>query len=367
MGKRFKLFCLFLICLPVAAAQTLESYTPAKERLTLEFSQPIMRSDYSRFIIKASGGEPYRNVIDIKAAYLLKTFVDTKTASVAVKIAQFNATTTRVVLSRPDAFEIDVRTENKTMMIDIKSKERGKDEKASENPFGSFIVAVDAGHGGKDTGAIGIGKVSEKELVLKVALLTGKKLKERGFKVFLTREEDKYLSLHDRTGLANKVEADLFISIHANAGPKSKGGDKLEGVETYFLSPARSDRAKEVAALENGVVVDNMEHYSKETFLNFLNREMVVSSNKLAIDLQRGMLFEARKHFAKVRDSGVREGPFWVLVGAQMPAVLVEIGYVTHKEDIKRLVSEKYQQALADGIVLGVENYLMHEVLGGRN
>ncbi|MDR0746401.1 MAG: N-acetylmuramoyl-L-alanine amidase [Helicobacteraceae bacterium] len=366
MGKRFKFFCLFLFCLTAAAAQTLESYSLTKERLTLEFSQPIAQEGYSRFVIKASGGEPYRNVIDIKAAYPLKTFIDDKTLGAAVKIAQFNAQTARVVLSRSGAFEIDVQTDDKTMTIYIK-EERGKEEKAAENPFGSFIVVVDAGHGGRDAGAVGIGKVSEKELVLKVALLTEKKLKERGFKVFMTRGEDKYLSLHDRTGFANKVNADLFISIHANAGPKSKNGDKLEGIETYFLSPARSDRAKEVAALENGVVVDNMEHYSKETFLNFLNREMVVSSNKLAIDIQRGMLFEARKQFGKVRDSGVREGPFWVLVGAQMPAVLVEIGYVTHKEDVKRLMSGKYQQALADGIVLGVESYLMHEVLGGRN
>ena len=194
--------------------------------------------------------------------------------------------------------------------------------------------------------------------MLNVALETARVLKERGFEVVTTRNKDVYISLQDRTGLANRVNADVFISIHANASPLSR---TLQGVETYFLSPARSDRAKEVAALENSVVVENMGHYTQEAFLNFLNRETVVASNKLAIDVQRGMLQGVRGRFKSVQDNGVREGPFWVLVGAQMPAVLVEIGYLTHPEEIKRLTDRDYQRSVAHGIATGVENYFLNQ------
>jgi len=181
-------------------------------------------------------------------------------------------------------------------------------------------------------------------------------LKARGYKVFMTRERDKFVKLSKRTKYANKKNADIFISIHANAVGK-KNAKKVHGIETYFLSKSRSDRAKRVAAKENSADLSDMNFYGKESFLNTINTHNMVASNKLAIDLQRGMLASLKKKYKNVKDGGVREGPFWVLVGAQMPSVLVEVGFITHPTEARRLVSTAYQKQLAQGIANGVERY----------
>ncbi|MDR3347318.1 MAG: N-acetylmuramoyl-L-alanine amidase [Helicobacteraceae bacterium] len=356
MEKTLKFGLCFLLFALTAYAKglTVVSYALTSDRLIVEFDQPISAKNYDTFYIKATKTDPLRRVIDIKARFNDKYFEDKTTAPTNVKIAQFNADVTRIVFAYPSQFNISVKTENKSMFIDIDAQ---KPKPIVSDRGYKPLVVIDAGHGGKDTGAIGLGKTEEKSITLNVALHTAKFLKERGFEVKMTREKDVYVSLQDRTAMANKVKADLFVSIHANACPLPC---KLQGVETYFLSPAKNDRAKEVAALENSVVVDSMESYSKEAFLNFLNREMVVSSNKLAIDIQRAMLVSARGSFPSVDDKGVREGPFWVLVGAQMPAVLVEVGYMTHTQEIKRLTNSGYQIVIAQGIALGIENYFIN-------
>lgn len=354
MGKIAKFAIGFLALFAAQLnAQKITRYQLEPNKLVVEFESALNASDINDFIINPTQNDPYRRVVDIKAVYADKPFIDSKSGSVAVKIAQFNAKIARIVLSREDKFDIAISIAANVLTIEFATKKI--------ELFGGYkpVVTIDAGHGGRDAGAIGVNKQQEKEIVLKVAILTAKILRDRGFEVAMTRESDKYVALQSRTSLANKIKADIFVSIHANACPPPS---KLEGIETYFLSPAKSDRAKEVAALENSVVVDNMEKYSKEAFLNFLNREMVVSSNKLAIDIQRSLLFYARQKYAKTVDGGVREGPFWVLTGAQMPSVLVEIGYVTNKEEIKRLLDPAYQRALAEGIALGVESYFINNL-----
>ncbi|MDR1911222.1 MAG: N-acetylmuramoyl-L-alanine amidase [Helicobacteraceae bacterium] len=352
MGKIANvLFIAFSFFAAALNAQSIVSYQYDGAKLVVKFESAIDESSYNDFIIKATASEPFRRVIDVKATFSNKPFEDKKSSKVAARIAQFNSNTARIVLSSQISFDITIKTEDKTMTIAIAGK--------NANVFGDRapIVVLDAGHGGKDAGAIGIGKKKEKDVALKVTLLTAQALRARGIDVKMTRQTDKFVSLHDRTGMANKLEADIFVSIHANAVASPS---KLEGIETYFLSPATNQRAKEVAALENSVVVDTMEKNAKETFLNFLNREMVVRSNKLAIDIQRSLLVSARGIYSKTRDGGVREGPFWVLTGAQMPAALVEIGYITHKEESKRLENANYQKAIAEGIANGVENYFLN-------
>jgi N-acetylmuramoyl-L-alanine amidase len=134
----------------------------------------------------------------------------------------------------------------------------------------------------------------------------------------------------------------------------------MKGIETFFLSPAKSERAKRIAALENRADISSMGYYSKLTFLNFLNREKIIASNKLAIDVQKGILFNLRKYFKDVQDGGVREGPFWVLVGAQMPSILVEVGYITNPTEAKRLFNPFYQKLIAKGIADGIDNYFLY-------
>jgi N-acetylmuramoyl-L-alanine amidase len=180
-------------------------------------------------------------------------------------------------------------------------------------------------------------------------------LRARGYKVYMTRDRDKFVKLSKRTEFANKKKADIFISIHANAVGR-KNAKKVQGVECYFLSPSRSKRAERVAAKENSADLSDMNRYGKNTFLNFLNSHKIVASNKLAIDLQRGMLGALNKKY-KVRDGGVREGPFWVLVGAQMPAVLVEVGFISHPTEAKRLVNSHYRKTMAIGLANGIERY----------
>lgn len=177
--------------------------------------------------------------------------------------------------------------------------------------------------------------------------------------MYLTRYYDKYIKVRNRTVLANKKKADIFLSIHANAAHKNKI-KKANGIETFFLSPARSKRAKRIAAIENKSDMRKMNYTSKNTLLTILNQSKITASNKLAIDIQTHMLNSARKLYKNVEDGGVREGPFWVLVGAQMPSVLIELGYITHLVEGKRLSTNRYKKQLALGIANGIDQYFQN-------
>lgn len=224
----------------------------------------------------------------------------------------------------------------------------------------SKIVVIDPGHGGKDAGAVN-GKLYEKNIVLDTALKLGNELKKRGYQVFYTRSKDVFINLRDRTKIANEKKGNLFISIHANAAPNATKAQSMQGVETFFLSPARSARSSQVAAAENKSDVEEMNFFGKQsTIFHSLSRDKIIASNKLAIDVQKGLLSSLRKKY-KVQDGGVREAPFWVLVGAQdMPAILLEMGYITHPEEGKRIANATFQETLAKGIADGIDNYFYY-------
>ncbi|GAA9654985.1 N-acetylmuramoyl-L-alanine amidase [Helicobacter pylori] len=217
-------------------------------------------------------------------------------------------------------------------------------------------IVLDAGHGGKDCGAMSANLVCEKDIVLEVVKFLHKELKKRGYSVLLTRDKDIYIDLVARTELANKKSADLFISVHANSIPKHSTSN-AHGIETYFLSTARSERARKVAEQENKDDVNLMDYFSKSLLLNSLNTQRLIVSNKLAIDVQYGMLQSIRKNYHDVVDGGVREGPFWVLAGALMPSILIEIGYNSHAIESKRIQSKPYQKILAKGIADGIDSF----------
>ncbi len=217
-------------------------------------------------------------------------------------------------------------------------------------------IVLDAGHGGKDCGAMSANLVCEKDIVLEVVKFLHKELKKRGYSVLLTRDKDIYIDLVARTELANKKSADLFISVHANSIPK-RSTSNAHGIETYFLSTARSERARKVAEQENKDNVNLMDYFSKSLFLNSLNTQRLIVSNKLAIDVQYGMLQSIRKNYPDVVDGGVREGPFWVLAGALMPSILIEIGYNSHAIESNRIQSKPYQKILAKGIADGIDSF----------
>ncbi|WP_104763120.1 N-acetylmuramoyl-L-alanine amidase family protein [Helicobacter aurati] len=215
------------------------------------------------------------------------------------------------------------------------------------------IIILDPGHGGKDCGTQGVAKTCEKTIVLSVAQLTAKELDKQGYIVYMTRNSDVFIELQRRTEMANEIQADLFVSIHANSMPE--GSTKQpKGIETYFLSTARTERAVNVAATENQGIAE----YSPTMIASFLTSQRIIASNKLGMDIQSGVLKELKKTYNENLDGGVREGPFWVLVGALMPSVLVEIGYNSHPIEAQRLKDPKYQALLAKGIANGIESYV---------
>ncbi len=197
----------------------------------------------------------------------------------------------------------------------------------------------------------------EKNIVLEISQELSEQLKALGYTVYMTRSSDVFVELKDRTKFANDKMADLFLSIHANAIPKGADANAAYGLETYYLSPGRSERAMRVAAVENSEDMGEMGAFGKLSFLNVLNTEKIIASNKLAIDIQKGVLNNLRKQFPNVKDNGAREAPFWVLVGAQMPAILLETGYISHPEESTRIADHKYQKWMVEGMIDGVKHY----------
>lgn len=255
-----------------------------------------------------------------------------------------------------------VQKEEKIEKVEKKQNEQiAEDEPIFQNnhPSGKSrnkVIVIDAGHGGDDAGAVGPNNRYEKVINLDVTKYVYSILKQRGYTVFLTRSTDRFIKVSDRTVLANEKNADLFISIHTNAMPKEKA-NSTSGIETFFLSPARSERAKKVAAIENKDDIREMNESSKNAFLESLNRPRITASHKFAIDVQAGLLQAARSKYKDVQDTGVKEGPFWVLVGAQMPSILIELGFISHNEESRRLYEKSYQEALANGIANGIDSY----------
>jgi len=334
--------------------------------LTLRFNRTLTQNQIKSFLLKSSN--TYRYVFDLPGALMGNSRTYESNEVGQVRVAQYDKQTIRVVFSHNRPLTLHHRVQDQHVFIGLSEKTGA--QSATTKPYESTkpdtpprrfnpatkTVVIDPGHGGRDGGATN-GKYIEKTAVLSIGLRLGKELQKRGYKVHYTRSKDTYIKLRDRTRIANDKNADLFISIHANAAPTKSKNKSMYGVETFFLSPARSERSKNVAALENQSDIEEMNHFSKQTYLNFLNREKIVASNKFALDVQQGMLDSLKQKRFNVRDGGVREAPFWVLVGAQMPAILLEVGYITNPDEVKRIFNNSYQEAIAKGVADGVDAY----------
>jgi len=377
-----RVFLLLFITLAPLFAASLPNITDVSIKesgVTLKLSKPLL-STPKKYSMPHQDKSKQRFYADF-GAKLAVPFVSSKNSSFPeIKVAQFDKDTVRVVIVADKKANFSIVEGNgftgvkligepakesaseKTTKKAESEKSLPKDEALKKEENKTTVahskkkrVVIDPGHGGKDSGAIGEGGVMEKSIVLRVSQMLCDMLEKKGYTVHLTRENDTFIELRDRTNFANKKNADLFISIHANAIDTKRS---IQGIETYFLSPARSERAKKAAEKENGVAL--MDSFSKQTFLNFLNHEKIVASNKLAIDIQRGLLGYAKSKYKDTVDGGVKEAPFWVLVGAQMPAVLVELGYLTNELELERLQEEYYKALLAKGIMEGIEIYFQN-------
>ena len=358
---------------------SIRSISSSGDKITIQFNKKISQKDLKYSTLKQNGNFEYIFDINGKYSYIEPTKLNLNSIDKVITTENKNSVRIRLInknnpkikyILKSNELTIEV-LETQTQKVEI--AKNGSEPKSKttvptkvikevqnttpKNAINKTIV-IDAGHGGDDVGAVGPNKEYEKVINLEVAKYLDNILKQRGYKVYLTRSTDKFIKVMDRTILANEKNADLFISIHTNSMPKEKASS-TSGIETFFLSPARSERAKKVAALENKDDIREMSESSKNVFLESLNRPRITASHKFAIDVQSGLLQAARTKYKDVRDTGVKEGPFWVLVGAQMPSILIELGFISHPVESKRLYDKDYQQVLANGIANGIDSYFL--------
>jgi N-acetylmuramoyl-L-alanine amidase len=299
------------------------------------------------------------------------------------RIAQFRPDTVRVVLdldsmkdykvftfSDPFSIIIDAKGERQTEISRAREpsiaslpataaiKPVPAEEKAKETARPAIgkirRIVVDAGHGGHDPGALGAGGSREKDVVLQIALRLARKLKEElGLDVVLTRSTDVFVELKERTAIANQVGADLFVSIHANAALNRNSN----GIETYYLNLAKTEKVAQLAAQENGTSLEKVSILQAVLFDLMANYKLNDSAH-LADEVQKAVYQKVGAKYAGVKNLGVKQGPFYVLVGATMPSILVETAFLSNEREEARLKDPAYQECTTEGIVDGIREYI---------
>jgi len=214
-------------------------------------------------------------------------------------------------------------------------------------------IVIDAGHGGHDSGTLGVGGIMEKDVVLDVALKLGKLLQDKlGAQVIYTRSDDTFIPLETRTAIANKAEADLFLSIHAN----SSQDETARGVETYYLNFTSQPDALDVAARENAVS-DQSVHQLADLVKKITLKDKIDESREFAADVDKSLYEGLHRGNEGLKDRGVKKAPFVVLIGANMPSILTEISFVTNPRDAAQLRTPEYRERIAESIYKGVARY----------
>ena len=363
-----RIFFLILLVnsLLISGVNLLQKSTVKKGELNLFFSKKFDKNSVKHFILSA----PHREIYDFQNTRLAHSRVPLGLAP-SVRMAQYKKNTVRVVIDAPKGYrpvayqpllsdnEYHISLPKGKALSKSKAPVVTKKKKHNRVYVGHTHepIVIDAGHGGHDTGAMAGGK-REKDLVLQIAKRVERALKKLGYPVYMTRRGDRFLKLTQRTHIADRKKAVAFISIHANSVPRSKR-NKVHGIETFFLQNTRDAKSQRIAARENKAVLRGTTKLSRNVIIDsVLTGPKIVESNKLAIDVQRHMMHRLRSRYRGVKDSGVRHAPFWVLVGASRPSILVEVGYISHPRERKRLFTPAYQELLAKGIADGVDSYL---------
>lgn len=214
-------------------------------------------------------------------------------------------------------------------------------------------IVLDPGHGGKDPGAIGVGGVAEKDVVLSIAKKLAIKLrKEMGLQVVLTRKDDRFIALENRTAIANAEEADLFISLHMNASPNPEA----RGIETYYLDNTSDEAAMRLAARENGT--SRKQVSDLQFILSDMTQNMKLEDSiTLAHRLHGSVVGAMTRTVGEVKDLGVKKALFYVLVGARMPSVLVEMFFITNRSEGRAMSQARGQDEMVDALVQGIQKY----------
>lgn len=265
----------------------------------------------------------------------------------------------RVVLeSTPGEVKHTVLQDPYRLVLDIyRPREGGPSDPARAGTMQPLkLIVLDAGHGGHDSGAVGPSGLMEKEVVLDVTRRVARMVETGlGVKVVMSRDSDVFVALRDRTNFANKQRADLFVSIHANAHPQAVS----EGVETYFLSSEASDSgARQVAAIENGVVqLENPASRQRGDVLKSILWDLAQSEFQQESSFMAETVQDSMSHSLNLVNRGVKQAGFYVLGGAAMPAILIEIGFLTNRKEEKKLATSEHREALARAIYAGLSEY----------
>lgn len=390
---------LFVALLAAAVFQPADDAYPSTPKTIVREIKHWSNPNYTRIVINLSGKAAFTDRLlnkdpSIKVGWR-RLYVDIKGASVGpalqksvpihdgllkgARAGQHDKSTVRVVLDIESIKDYKVYPlsvdDAYSIVIDV-SGEKGGLDKGIESPpsplppdtapggkipplasrpqvkFGRIVI--DAGHGGRDPGAIGKSGLMEKDVTLKLAKLLRDRLSERlGSKIILTRDKDVYLPLVERTGIANSLDADIFISIHANSSPKRSA----TGIETYILSAAKDEATRRLAARENSASASSMND------LEFILNDMLKTaksndSMRLAATVHENLVRGLRGKYSGVRSNGVKGAPFYVLVGTRMPSILVEVSFISNPEEERRLKDERYLREVTEGIMAGIVKFV---------
>ncbi|NWF52565.1 MAG: N-acetylmuramoyl-L-alanine amidase [Nitrospirae bacterium] len=362
----------FFLLLIVSFSSTISN---ASEKIDVKGIRYWSSTDYTRVVIDLSGhvdftnnclSNPDRIYFDLKNASLSKhiknIFPIENGILKAVRVGQFDSNTVRIVL------DLDVIKNLSTfflenparLVIDIQGP---KIIKRPEVNLTKRRIVIDPGHGGHDPGAIGPSGLCEKDVVLDIALKLKKILLEDPLnEVFLTRERDIFIPLEERTAIANNKNADLFISIHANANPRRSA----KGIETYLLNWTNDEEAIRVAARENAISFKKMKEMHRQMDVLEMIKNDLMRENKrdesirLAHYIQRSLtstLSKSRNRHKRL-DHGVKQALFYVLFGAKMPSVLVEVSFISNPEEERLLSDDSYRMHIAKAISEGIDIYM---------
>jgi len=343
-------------------------------RLVVETTTPVT---FKHQMLSGDKTSPQKIYLDLRNSRLSPETGKTMTVEDGllhrIRSAQFDPRTVRVVLDTQlsiSDYKVFTLTDPFRVVIDVlhpatadKAKKPSKEGRPSAQtktletrPVGHGLkrIVIDPGHGGKDPGTCSPSGLKEKDIVLEVALMVAKVLREKpGYEVILTRDHDVFISLEERTAIANAREADLFLSIHVNAAPNHEA----RGIETYVLDLTNSKDAMRLAAMENATSAKQTSDL-QSILLDLMQNSKINESLKLAGLVQEKMVSGLNHKFNDIGNLGVKKAPFLVLIGAQMPAILTEIAFLSNPEEAKRLNNEAYLAEVANHLAAGVAQYV---------
>ncbi|HET9597509.1 MAG TPA: N-acetylmuramoyl-L-alanine amidase, partial [Anaeromyxobacteraceae bacterium] len=337
-------------------------------RVAIALSRPVRFTEEE---LPPSGGAPRRFALELSPARLARPLdLPVRDALVRRVRADGRGDAVRLVLDLagqgevsafalddPPRLIVDVGVSQARREAQARGVRGGDGEAGPGRPIRRIVV--DAGHGGHDAGAIGPSRVREKDVTLAMARRLARRLEERGFEVVLTRDSDRYVALEERTAIANARRGDLFVSLHANAHPRRD----RRGLETYVLDVADGRYARRLAARENGAWREEGDAgLDVRRILTDLDaRASAEASRRLAGQVQAELVSGLRARVGEVRDLGVKSAVFYVLLGARMPAILVETAFISNRAEERRLASPRYQEEVAGSVARAVEAFARRE------